>query len=156
MTSFFVSLDRNKGILFPISLLWPTFLQSYPKAARFHSFFAGKDLSDQSHKSGKSWLARAIPRKGPVWSSKVRDRYGYIETSRDLQLQLQMASSTVLSYFTFSLGESGISFSLPMATSAALLPDNSIDPNVGPMRGRPCVSVTDIPLAIKPGKTSSV
>jgi hypothetical protein len=156
LTSFFVSLDRKKGILFLISLLRPTFLQSYPEAARFGSFFAGKEVSDQSHKLGKSWLAPGIPRKGPVWSSKDRDRYGYIETSRELQVQLQMASSTVLFYFTFSLGESGSSFSLPMAISAALLPDNSIDPNVGPMRGRPCVSVTDIPLAIRPGKTSSV
>jgi hypothetical protein len=62
----------------------------------------------------------------------------------------------ILSYFTFNFGSSGVSFSLCIATSAPFLPDKSIDPNVGPIRGRPFVSVTDIPTAIKPGKTSSV
>jgi hypothetical protein len=60
------------------------------------------------------------------------------------------------SYFTLSFGCSGVSFSLCIATSAPFLPDKSMDPNVGPIRGRPFVSVTDIPTAIKPGKTSSV
>jgi hypothetical protein len=40
-------------------------------------------------------------------------------------------------------GCSGVSFSLCMTTSAPFLPDRSMDPNVGPLHGRPFVSVTD-------------
>jgi|ERR671916_3449676 hypothetical protein len=59
-------------------------------------------------------------------------------------------------YFALSFGGLGISLSLPSATSAAFLPERSIEPKVGPILGRPCVSVTDIPVAINPGNTSSV
>jgi hypothetical protein len=45
----------------------------------------------------------------------------------------------------------GIFFNLLIATCAAFLPDNNIDPNVGPILGNPCVSVADIPAAINPG-----
>src|SRR3989338_8772623 len=40
--------------------------------------------------------------------------------------------------------------------SAAFLPENSIDPYVGPILANPCVSVTDIPAATSPGYTSPV
>jgi hypothetical protein len=50
----------------------------------------------------------------------------------------------------------GISLSLPIATSAAFLPDSNMEPNVGPILGKPCVSVTDMPVAINPGNTSPV
>src|SRR4051812_12273688 len=59
-------------------------------------------------------------------------------------------------YFIFSLGELGISLSLLNATSAALFPESNIEPNLAPIRGKPHVSVTAIPAAIKPGKISSV
>ena len=40
--------------------------------------------------------------------------------------------------------------------SAALFPEYSIEPNVGPILASPCVSVTDIPAATNPGYTSPV
>jgi len=52
---------------------------------------------------------------------------------------------------TLILGELVTFFNLANASSPAFRPDNNIDPKVGPIRGNPKVSVTDIPAAINPG-----
>src|SRR5687768_18505412 len=49
-----------------------------------------------------------------------------------------------------------ISSILLWAISAALIPESSIEPKVGPILASPKVSVTDIPAAIRPGNTSPV
>jgi hypothetical protein len=54
-----------------------------------------------------------------------------------MEKQKQKQKKKKKDLFVFQFGICGTSFNLRAAMSAAFLPDNNIEPNVGPIRGSP-------------------
>ena len=93
----------------------------YPKAS--------SGACDPAHCGSAAVAANAVPDCGRVRCQRWKSAYTRL---RDVPYR---SSSLIFS----------------AATSAALFPDSSIEPNVGPILASPWVSVTDIPAAIRPG-----